>query len=164
MCHCHPSLVVVDPKLPSVTFSNQPCLVSNLVSITVPFDIIYPHGVHHVYLWSCWHQVPDMFLDMHIVFGVHHCVPLVWIKSKRLVDCCSSTLGQLVGQPHNVFKKIWTSPAPTEKYNHPSIITCFITYIQAVYYLFNKDSPEISVNKDRTSKKKHLLVLPLALA
>ncbi len=33
-----------------------------------------------------------------------------------------------------------------------------------VYYLSNKDSPEILVNKDRTSKKKPLPVLPLALA
>ncbi len=32
-------------------------------------------------------------------------------------------------------------------------MTCFIAYIQAVYYLSNKDSPEILVNKDRTKKE-----------
>ncbi len=86
------------------------------------------------------------------------------VEGKRLADRCSGTSGQSVSRPCDASKIFWTSLAPTEKYNHLSIMMCFIAYILSVYYLSKKDSPDILVNKDRTSKKKHLPVLPVALA
>src|SRR6266545_5921343 len=74
-----PYFVIVDSELLGVPLSNKSHLVLDPIPLSVPLDIIYPHGVHNIHPIGGLYQVPDMFLLQCLHFGSHRDHPPFWV-------------------------------------------------------------------------------------
>jgi hypothetical protein len=56
-----PCLIIVNPKLLSISLSDYPGLIFDPISFTIPLNVVYPHGVHYVRSRRRLNQVPRVF-------------------------------------------------------------------------------------------------------
>src|SRR5258708_6932002 len=64
-------LFVIDTKLLGVSFSNEPSLILDTVSLAIPLDIINPHRFHDVRSSWRFNEVPHMFSLQCVHFSFH---------------------------------------------------------------------------------------------